>query len=88
MYKPATALVYLLTLLILNVPATPQNEFVQLIATHVRLHEGRKILKGNCPFHNDTASSFMVYPSKEIFKCFGCGLEGGAIEFAKAIKAI
>jgi len=27
----------------------------------------------------------MVYPSKEIFKCFGCGLEGGADEFSKAI---
>jgi DNA primase len=70
------------------VPATPQNEFVQLITKYVQLGESRKILKGNCPFHNDTAGSFMVYPSKEIFKCFGCGREGGAAEFAKAIQAI
>jgi len=70
------------------VSTTPQTEFVQLIATYVRLEEGSKILKGNCPFHNDTAASFIVYPSKEIFKCFGFGLEGGAAEFAKAIQAI
>jgi DNA primase len=46
------------------------------------------MLKGNCPFHNDTAGSFMVYPSKEIFKCFGCGLEGVAAEFSRAIQAL
>ncbi|WP_158995137.1 CHC2 zinc finger domain-containing protein [Mucilaginibacter sp. L196] len=68
--------------------AIPQTAFIQLIATYVRLEESRKMLKGNCPFHNDTAGSFMVYPSKEIFKCFGCGLEGGAAEFSKAIQAI
>jgi len=70
------------------VSTTPQTEFLQLISAYVRLEEGRKMLKGNCPFHNDTAGSFMVYPSKEIFKCFGCGREGGAAEFSKAIQAI
>jgi DNA primase len=45
------------------------------------------MLKGNCPFHPDTAGSFMVYPSKKIFKCFGCGFEGGAAAFANAIAA-
>ncbi|WP_186292788.1 CHC2 zinc finger domain-containing protein [Mucilaginibacter corticis] len=63
------------------------NDFIGLITQYVRLQEGRKVLKGNCPFHNDTTSSFMVYPSKEIFKCFGCGREGGADEFTRAIQA-
>jgi DNA primase len=71
----------------LPMPTTTPTEFVKLIATYVRLEEGRKMLKGNCPFHQDTAGSFMVYPSKEIFKCFGCGLEGGAAEFSRAIAA-
>jgi len=71
-----------------NVATTPQTEFIQLISTYVRLEEGRKMLKGNCRFHNDTAGSFMVYPTKEIFKCFGCGLEGGAAEFSTAIQSI
>ena len=43
------------------------------------------MLRGNCPFHEDSSGSFMVYPAKGIFKCFGCGQEGGADEFLKAI---
>jgi DNA primase len=43
-------------------------------------------MKGNCPFYDDSSGSFMVYPSKEFFKCFGCGVEGGAAEFEKAVK--
>jgi DNA primase len=72
----------------LNVSANPQTDFVQLISAYVKLQEGRKVLKGNCPFHHDNAASFMVYPSKNIFKCFGCGLEGGPAEFSKAIESI
>jgi len=65
--------------------STP-TELVQLISTYIKLAEGRKMLKGNCPFHNDQSESFMVYPAKAIFKCFGCGLEGGLPEFAAAIE--
>lgn len=68
-------------------PTTQPTQFVQLIATYVQLEQGRKMLKGNCPFHNDTSNSFMVYPSQEIFKCFGCGLEGGVAEFSIALAA-
>jgi len=53
----------------LNVPTTPPTEFVKLIVAYVQLRESRKMLKGNCPFHDDNSGSFMVYPSKEIFKC-------------------
>lgn len=62
------------------------SELVLLISGYVKLSEGRKVLKGNCPFHNDQSESFMVYPAREIFKCFGCGLEGGPNEFNEAIK--
>jgi len=59
-----------------------------MIAAHVQLRQSRRMLRGDCPFHQDIAESFMVYPSKEIFKCFGCGLEGGIAEFSEAIRGI
>ena len=57
-----------------------------VVSGYVLLQEGRKMLKGNCPFHADQNASFMVSIEKNIFKCFGCGKEGGPIEFLMAIQ--
>jgi DNA primase len=64
-----------------------QANLTRIISKHLKLEEGRRILKANCPFHADSSDSFMVSPAKNIFKCFGCGKEGGPIEFVMAIES-
>ena len=34
-----------------------------------------------CPFHNEKTPSFVVSPSKGIYKCFGCGKSGTVVGF-------
>lgn len=41
-----------------------------------------------CPFHNEKTPSFIVSPSKNIFKCFGCGIGGDAVKFLMEYEKI
>lgn len=40
-------------------------------------------LWGLCPFHGEKSPSFSVSAQKGIYKCFGCGVGGNVITFAK-----
>ena len=53
----------------------------EVIGKKVRLKKQGKSFLGLCPFHNEKTPSFYVSPTKGIYKCFGCGKAGGAINF-------
>ncbi len=39
-----------------------------------------------CPFHNEKSSSFSVSQAKQIYKCFGCGKAGSAVNFVMEME--
>lgn len=56
-------------------------DIIDIIGSFVKLKKRGTNYLGNCPFHNEKTPSFTVSPTKEIFKCFGCGKSGNAINF-------
>lgn len=60
---------------------TSRIDIVEIIGEFVKLKKRGVNYLGNCPFHNEKSPSFTVSPSKEIYKCFGCGKSGNAIGF-------
>ena len=56
-------------------------DIIEVVGSFVKLKKRGANYLGNCPFHNERTPSFTVSPSKEIFKCFGCGKSGNTISF-------
>jgi len=56
-------------------------QIVDVVQEFVPLKKRGVNFLGLCPFHNEKTPSFTVSPSKEIFKCFGCGKAGNSVNF-------
>ena len=65
-----------------------KNNIQDVISKYVKLTSKGSNLIGLCPFHNEKTSSFTVYPEKDSFYCFGCGIGGDIIEFIQRIEKI
>lgn len=56
-------------------------DILDVVGNFVKLKRRGTNYLGLCPFHNEKTPSFTVSPTKEIFKCFGCGKSGNLISF-------
>ena len=56
-------------------------DIIDVIGGFVKLKKRGSNYLGLCPFHNEKTPSFTVSPSKELYKCFGCGKAGNTISF-------
>ncbi len=53
----------------------------EVVGEFVALKKRGVNMLGLCPFHNEKTPSFTVSPAKGIYKCFGCGKGGNAVNF-------
>lgn len=63
-------------------------DIVDVVREFVTLRKAGANYKGLCPFHNEKTPSFVVTPSKQICKCFGCGKGGDAVHFVMEMEQL
>ena len=63
-------------------------DIVSLISRYVSLKKSGTNYSGLCPFHSEKSPSFLVSPTKQIYKCFGCGKGWNAINFFMEIERV
>lgn len=63
-------------------------DIVEVISDFVSLKKKGHYYSACCPFHNEKTPSFSVTPAKGIYKCFGCGKAGDAIQFVMDMEGL
>jgi DNA primase len=56
-------------------------DVVDVIGQKVALKKAGSTYKGLCPFHGEKSPSFIVFPDKGNYHCFGCGANGDIFSF-------
>lgn len=57
-------------------------DLVEIISAYTPLRKAGSIFKGLCPFHQEKTPSFVVYPDRGTWHCFGaCGMGGDVFSF-------
>ncbi len=60
----------------------------EVIGDFLKLKRDGTRYKCCCPVHREDTPSFVVTPNRNMYKCFGCGIGGGAISFLMNVQGM
>ena len=63
-------------------------DIVDIISSKIPLKKAGSNFSWCCPFHNEKTPSFIVSPTKQIFKCFWCWKGGNVLTFIQEYEKI
>lgn len=63
-------------------------DVVEVIREYIQLKAVGSNFQARCPFHQEKTPSFNVSPSRQIWKCFGCGKGGDVFSFVMEMEGL
>ena len=63
-------------------------DIIEVVSGYVQLKKRGRNYFGLCPFHGEKTASFSVSPERQIYKCFGCNVGGGVINFIMEVEGM